>query len=179
MKIRKANINDLDNFYSLFQKLVQTKFSKEYSTKTLEYFIEEDFSKQNFKRWLMKKEKQIHLAEDEKMLVAFLIVSKPYGGTSWGHWLAVDEKYQRKGIASSLLKMWEKNAIGWGCHMLHLITEKRNLNFYTKRGFIYMGMIPKNYFGTDDYYFYKKIAEPKEENYLREYLQKKRNKTSL
>ncbi len=116
------------------------------------------------------------MAKDKDQIVGFLMVSAAYGGVSFGNWLVVCRNYQRQGIASKLLKIWEKEAKKWGCHKLHLLTEGRNVSFYQKRGFILLGLIPKNYFGADDFYFYKTIQEPKEENYLKAYLKKKKRK---
>ncbi len=92
----------------------------------------------------------------------------------FGNWLAVDRDYQNKGIASRLLKLWEKYALGVGVHAIWLWTTENNQQFYQNRGFSLAGKFPKAWFGFDHYLFYRLLRHPEEKNYLKEYLASKK-----
>lgn len=166
MKIYKANLNDIEKFFSFFEKSIFNEFP-EYNDKIKKYFIETDYSKESISNLLEKGSYDLFLAEENEEIVGYLLVSKIYGGIAWGNWIAVDKNHQGKGIATSLLKMWEENSINEGAHKLELWSDERNVEFYTNRGFSLLGKIPSNYFGLDDYFFYKSIGEPNESSFLK------------
>ncbi len=173
MNYRKATLNDLDKFHAFFTKRLKKDFLRSrdnpdnYSALTIEYLYNEQFNKKYFTDKIKSGNKIVYLALDNREIIGFLVVETIDGGVSFGLWLAVDEDQRGKGVASSLLKLWEKEVIDWGGHNIYLYTEKRNLQFYKKRGFTFIGLIPKSWFGSDHYLFHKIIQEPKEENYLR------------
>jgi len=172
--IKKATLKDLDKFYKFFSRSIKTQFP-EYSFATCRFFVEFESPKESFKKWLEKDQKLLLLATVNGKIVGYLLAASPYGGVSMANWIVVDDKYQRKGIGSKLLQEWEKEAKKQGAHKLHLWTDKRNVEFYKKRGFIYIGMVPESWFGADDCIFFKAIGEPKEKNYLREFLKKQKS----
>ena len=69
------------------------------------------------------------------------------GGTYWG-WMYVDilwvhESHRHKGIGSKLLCEAEKEAIGRGCHHVHLDTMSWQApEFYKKHGYEVIGTLP-------------------------------------
>lgn len=120
---------------------------------------------------MSKGKKYVYLSEDEGKLVGYLLVAKSIAGVAFADWLAVDNKYQKKGIATKLISMWEKDAIEEGAHALYLwTTNDYNINFYKNRGFSLSGKFPKAWHGIDTYLMCKILREPKEENYLKNYL---------
>ncbi len=163
---KKANLKDFNAFWVAFAKNIKTQFP-EYSAKTRNFFIEQEYCPEALKAQIKNKEIAIYAAFSGKGVVGFLMVRYLCGGVGLGVWLSVSNKHQGKGIATKLLKMWQKEAKKVGIHKLHLWTDKRNLNFYKKQGFAYVGKIPKNYYGADDYLFYKVIQPPKEKNFLK------------
>ena len=164
--INKAITEDLNSFYDFFQKKLKENFSDEYTPRTIAHFIEKTFTKEATSKSI--KNCNLFLAKDGKKIVGFLFKLDPQKyGVDYTDWLVVDEDYRGRGIGSNLLKAWEKDALKKGAHCLMIMTEQRNVDFYKKRGFIYMGRIPKGWAGAEDIYFYKPIQEPKEENYLR------------
>lgn len=179
MIYRRAKISDLDNFFDFFAKslkkyfLRQERNTDDYTSLALDYMCDEGFNKGYFRKGITNRNKIIYLALDDSNIFGYLIVEKLDGGVSFGEWLAVDNNYQKRGIAISLLKMWENEVLKWGGHMVYIYTEKRNLEFYKNRGFNYVGLMPKSWYGADHYLFYKTLQEQKEENYLREYLKKR------
>lgn len=178
MIYRKATLADLDKFFEYFKESLHIYFSKKNdpdddTENTLNYFHEVDYSKSKLAKDLRKKEKYLYLALDGDKIAGYLMVESSYGGMTFGHWFVVDKIYQKRSVGTKLLKMWEKDALNWGCHKLYIYTESRNREFYKNRGFTYIGFIPECYFGENSHFFYKTIQKAKEENYLREYLKKR------
>lgn len=161
---KEATIKDLSNFFPFFKESIKNYFP-EYSLRTRKYFIETEYSPDYLKK-AMKQGLSLFLAFFNKEVAGYLMTSELVGGVCLANWLAVSEKHQGKGIASKLLKMWEEEAKKAGFHKLHLWTDKRNLLFYKKRGFKFVGKVPDNFYGADDYLFYKSIQKPKEKNFL-------------
>ncbi|RJQ26862.1 N-acetyltransferase [Candidatus Parcubacteria bacterium] len=172
IQIRQGTIEDFSSFYKYFKKSIEEQFYV-YTPNTRDYLLEVDSPRTWFKKQIKEGKKTVFLAMRGKKTVGYLCVSKPNGGISFGNWLAVDDPYRKKGIASKLLKMWEDYALDLKAHGLCLWAEDKNVNFYKNRGFILGGTFQKAWYGIDHYLFYKTIAEPKEENYLKKYLESK------
>lgn len=95
-------------------------------------------------------------------------------GVSFADWLGVDKQYQKRGIASRLLTLWEQEALVEGAHSLHLWTTENNVEFYKKRGLSCGGVFPKAWHGENCYLIYKTLREPEEKNFLKKYLKQKK-----
>lgn len=163
---KKAQVKDLDNFFKFFSKSIKDYFP-EYTEKTKKLFITSDYSKESIQDSL-KKEGALYLAKDKEKVVGYLLTTeKPYGGVWFLNWIAVDKNYRNQKIAKNLLNMWEEEALRKGVHCLMLCSDKRNNNFYKKMGFVFMGFVPKGYFGAEDFWFYKLIQEAREKNYFK------------
>jgi len=166
--VSKATINDLDDFIPFFQHNLRKYFSKEFTPKTLDHFLNKLYSKKAANKTIESKIAYIFVVKDKGKIIGFLWqLNKPSGGVAFNDWMAVDENYQRKGIGSKLLKIWEKESLKNGVHSLRLITEENNIKFYEKNGYKMIGLFPKGNYGIDGYHMYKPIQEPKEENYLK------------
>jgi N-acetylglutamate synthase-like GNAT family acetyltransferase len=160
IKINKASVDDLNTFFSFFQKSLQTQFPQ-YSPSSLKHFLTKDYCLDRNKQGVEEGWRQIFLAKDDKKIVGYLMASAPYGGVGFCNWIAVSPDFQHQGIATKLLIAWEKQAIKDGAHKLHLWTDDRNLEFYSKGGFVLVGRILHNYFGATASLFYKTIGKPK------------------
>jgi len=160
IKIKKATIKDLNSFWRLFSQSVKNQFPH-YSEKAKNYFLKKAFSKKELRNDLKNKNIIIFLALSDREVAGYLLGLYPYGGVSYVSWLAVRDSFQGKGIGSRLLKEYESLAKKQGAHKIHLWTDKRNLKFYKKEGYKLVGNIPENYFGADDWLFYKKIQKPR------------------
>ncbi len=163
---KKANLKDFNAFWAAFAKNIKTQFP-EYSAKTRDFFIEQEYCPEALKAQLKNKEIAIYAAFSEKEVIGFLMVRYICGGVCLGVWLSVLKKYQGKGVATKLLKMWQTDAKESGMHKIQLWTDRRNLNFYKKQGFVYVGKIPKDFYGEDDFLFYKTLQKPQEKNFLK------------
>jgi|ETNmetMinimDraft_2_1059921.scaffolds.fasta_scaffold77165_1 GNAT superfamily N-acetyltransferase len=166
---RKAGEGDLEEFYILFNKLTVELFS-EYSLNIRKNIVEKEWSYNAVKAQFNSGQINIYLAFSFDKLIGYLVARPIVGGVCLGEWMAIDKDYQKMGVASGFLSVWEKDAKKNGMHKLHLWADKRNVQFYKNRGFILVGKIPKNYYGVDDYFFYKSIQKPLEKNYLKKEL---------
>ena len=160
VKIKKATISDIEPFWNLFKDSVKTQFPQ-YSFKVKKLFLKKYFTKKSFVGDLKRKKIDLLLAFINNQIVGYLLALPPYGGISYISWIAVKDSFRKKGIGSSLLKEYEIVAKRKGIHKIHLWTDRRNLRFYKKNGWTPVGHIPKNYFGADDWLFYKSIQNPK------------------
>lgn len=160
IKIKKAKVSNIESFFDLFKVSVRTQFS-EYSLRTKNLFLKKYFTKKNFIDDLKRKRIDLLLAFIDNRIVGYLVAFPPYGGIAYISWIAVKNSFQGKGIGSALLKEYESIAKRKGIHKIHLWTDKRNLKFYKNNKWTLVGHIPKNYFGADDWLFYKKIQNPK------------------
>jgi len=156
VRIRKAVTSDINPFWNFFVKSIKTQFP-EYSLKAKNHFLRKAFSKRNFINWLKKKERVLLLVLSEGKVIGYLLADFPYGGVSFVTWMAIDEKFQGKGIGSLLLKEYETIAKKQKAHKISLWTYKKNLKFYEENGYILVGNIPKSWFKADHWLFYKEI----------------------
>lgn len=171
IKIKRVGISDFEEFYKLFQKTLSEGYFlySPASVKTLEI----DFPKATILKDIENGKKILFLGYINNKLAGYLLTNRMNGGVSFGHWLAVDRDFQRKGVGSSLLKFWEKEALSEGCHALELFTTKNDVEFYVNRGFTLVGEFPKAWYGLDHFHFYKTIREPDEKLFLAPYKKKK------
>ncbi len=175
IKTREATINDFDLFYPFFKKCINNLFPQ-FTLATQQFYLQEEFKKSVIRKGLTKKKKSLYLAFKNDTVIGILLVDKTYGGICFASWLAVDPSFQKHGVASSLLSLWEKQVVKDGGHATLLWTSKNNIPFYKNREYILIGEFPQAWFGIDYYQFYKPLALPEEKNYLREYLTKKKTK---
>ena len=166
-RISLATPNDVDRFYPLFEKSMKTQFS-EYTDKTIQYYLQKEYPPDVMKDKILKKSISLLLAYKEEAIVGYLIGQRVYGGIAFGEWLGVDDAHQRQGIGSALLQAWEQHSIQLGAHKIHLWTAEKNVGYYQKRGYVLVGKVPDNYFGTDDYFMYKTLRKSHEDNFLKD-----------
>lgn len=166
--IKLLGVSNLDRFFTLFEKSISTQFP-EYTQNTRNYFTKKESSKKQFKHLIKKGKKKIFIAIANGKIVGYLTASKIYGGIGFCEWLGVSDEYQHKGVGTALLKKYETMSLKKGAHKIHLWTANKNISFYKKNGYILVGNIPENYFGTDEYLMYKILQEAKEVNYLKDF----------
>lgn len=159
IRIKRANHNDISLFWDFFSNSVKSQFPV-YSEKAKNYYLKKDYTKNNIRKWLKHRNITLLLAVCDKAIVGYLMASYPFGGVPYISWIAVEETLHGMGIGTKLLKRYETIAKRRGIHKIHLWTDKRNVRFYKKRGYILVGHIPQNFFGADDWLFYKTLQSP-------------------
>lgn len=171
-KIRIATTKELRTFFQAFTKSVAEDFPA-YTHNTILYLLQDVFSLKSLQEEIKKGICQIFLASVNKRIVGYLVSTHPYGGVGFCNWIAVYPDYRKKGLASALLETWEKKAQKDGAHKVHLWTDRRNIEFYKKRGYILVGRIPDNFFGANDYLFYKTFGKSSEKKFLKDFLKRR------
>ena len=106
-------------------------------------------------------------------ILGFISLESKDGGVGLVEWFIVDKSYRGKGLGTALMARLEKEAISKYYHHIFLYTEtKKNIEFYKRRGFEYVGLQKKSWFGEDEHMM-QKILRDKPfhemfERYLRE-----------
>ena len=113
----------------MFSKLTKERFP-EYSKRIKDYWVKKEFNLESIIFQIKDQQMTIYLAVCCEDIVGYLMAKPIAGGVCLGVWLAVDESHEKKGVASGLLKLWEKDAKKQGMHKLHLCADKRNVEFY-------------------------------------------------
>lgn len=170
---RQGTEADIPAFLAFFRTSIPILFPQ-YSPNSVTYEVDVDYSPEFLTRKLKSGGKKVYLALDGDKIVGYIMVMDSIAGVAFADWLAVDKKYQKRGVASALLALWEKEALLEGAHALHLWTTENNLTFYKNRGFTNGGLFPKAWHGEDCYLIYRALREPEEKNFLKSYLESKK-----
>lgn len=163
---KKITPKQYKDFFKFFERSIRGQFL-EYSIKTREYLIQNIYSFKSLTKQLRSKESVAYGAFNGNEYVGYLFVSAWPGGVCYFNWLAVAKEFQGKGIASKLIEIAGIDAKIKGFHKIRLETDKRNLKFYKKNGFKFIGKIPKYLYGADDYLLYKTLQKPNESKFLK------------
>ncbi|MDD5144545.1 MAG: GNAT family N-acetyltransferase [Candidatus Pacebacteria bacterium] len=158
LKIRRAEMSDIRPFYELFKHCLKTQFPH-YSSKTINAYLKKYFTRENIAFDLRRKIVDLLLAFVGEEVAGYILTNPPYGGVVYISWFSVKDSFQGHGIGSALLKEYEKIAKKRKIHKIHLWTDERNVKFYKKKKWILVGHVPDNYFGSEDYLFYKTIQK--------------------
>lgn len=170
--VAKANLTDFNRFYKLLTKTLNGSYFL-YSNNSSAFTLDEDLPKEDLKKYIKEGKRILYLAYAKNKVVGYLLTFKTRAGVAFAQWLAVDKDFQKHGIASKLLSLWEKEALINGAHLLQLWTTKNDIPFYLNRNFKKGGSFPQSWFGVDHYLFYKILRKPNEKVFLKEYLEKK------
>lgn len=165
VQIKKASLNEFNEFYTLFEKTLDQQYFI-YSPITIE-MIKTDLPKKSIREGIKKGNRILFLAYIEDKLAGYLLTNKVNGGVAFGHWLAVERDNQKKGIGTALLKFWLDEALKQGAHMVELYTTKNNIEFYIDQGFILAEGVPGSWFGVDHFHFYKTLRKFDEDKYFK------------
>ncbi len=134
VKIRAAAQKDLDVFWDIFSKSIETQFTG-YSPKLRNYFLRKLYSKENFKQWLIEKEVILLLALQDGKIIGYLLATLPFSGTSYLIWMTVEEPFRKKGIGGALLNQYEILIKRKGAQKIHIWASDTNFDFYKENGY--------------------------------------------
>lgn len=163
---KKLETEDFEAFYEFFSKSLKELFPH-YHPRAIDQYLTGDYSKETLQNLLKNGKKTAFLAYTDNKIIGFMLVSKTFGGVSFGNWLAVDCDYQNRGIGSKLLYVWEKQAEE-DAHTLQVWTTDLRVNFYKRKGFTLVGNFPKAWFGVDHYLLFKLLQDPQPKHYLKD-----------
>lgn len=158
IKIERLKKKDLLGFYKLFKQSLVEDF-KEYSPEVVA-FQWKRHRKNRLLKWVKSGDEYIFLAKNEEgRLVGVLMSQRIVGGVSYCDWLIVSHDFRGMGVGTKLVEFWEKWTRRNKGHLLILSSNKRNVSFYKKNGFVKYGHLVNGYFNEDDYQLCKKIGE--------------------
>lgn len=161
MEIREIKIKEAGRFIEFFRSSIKTQFP-EYSKKSKDLLIKKEWTVEKVKESLKEKYILYVLVFDKDKIVGYLIATIPFAGISSIFWLAVDEKYQGRGIATKIINKSIALLKKKGAHKVNLsVTNKKLIPFYEKLGFQNLCFVKKDYFGLDAYWMYKDIQKPR------------------
>ncbi len=169
----EGKLSEFNKFFKLFSKSLKEQFDN-FPKNAIAFYLEIGYPKLSLKKQIKSGKRNIFLAKNSKNeVVGYLLSSQDWGGVNIALWLAVEKEYQKRGIATKLLKLWEEYSKKHKNHALLLYTRKANRSFYKERGFLEAGLLPSFWFGVNSYIFYKILGSAKEEDYLADFLRKK------
>ena len=93
-------------------------------------------------------------------LVGIITLKGDYGGVLYIDFLGVAKSFRQKGLGKILLAAAEKWSLAHKYHYLWLNTEsQKNIDYYRRRGFEYVGVHRKSWFGADEHIMGKLLRE--------------------
>jgi len=104
-----------------------------------------------FKEMPKQKDSIILLSKEKDEITGFAFGWDDYG-VYWLDWLGVKKEHRHKGIATELLKAFEKECKKRGSHKVHLDTSKTNfpaISCYLKNGYRIEGELKKHWLKWD------------------------------
>lgn len=148
----------LDNDFGHYQKRTVVAYKK---LSDIKYYTK-----------VLQRKSAITLGAFEKnKLIGFISLENKDGGVGFVEWFIVDKVYRGKGIGTALMNRLEKEALRKYYHYLYLYTETRkNIEFYKKRGFAYVGLQKKSWFGEDEHMMQKILRDRPFDEIYKKYL---------
>lgn len=168
--LRKLNQKDLPQLLELFNTVLQEDFP-EYQPRVSIIYRQHIFNNKFFTKFFKRRTNTVIGSFENNKLIAFLVIYGHTGGVAEFIWLAVDKLYRRKGIATQILKEGEKWLLKNRFHYLFFHTENLQLiEFYKKRGYEYVGLQKKIWFGVDEHLLQKVLRNKPFEEIFTKYL---------
>jgi len=129
------------------------------------------FNEKFFRKFLNRKTNAGFGAFDQKNnLIASVEARGDFGGVAFVEWFIVKKVFRSMGVGTSLLKKVDQWLIKHKYHYEYLYTEtEKNINFYKKRGFEYVGLQKKAWFGIDEHLMQKVLREKPFEEIFEKY----------
>ena len=184
IKIEKLTFQDLDLFWQVFSKVLQTDFPG-YTKAVVDYFLNKAYTRANFNYWLSTDWKIVLAAKTEGHpkallpekgptastfrhvgfragIIGFAVLDKPYGGVCFCRWLGVLAEFRNQGVGKKLIEAWLNYAKNSGCHKAEVASQPEAKDFYKKCNLDLEGKRKLSYFGIDQYIFGRVINQPRD-----------------
>ena len=154
--VRPLVPKEIDVFYPLFATVVTEDFP-EYKPQIDRICLQID-TKAYYRGLYKKNEGVLMGAFDGEELAGFLVITKDIGGVGHFKWLGVEKLHRKQGIASALLAAGEQWLLENKFHHLYFHTENmKNVEFYKRRGYEFVGLRKNSWFGVDEYLMQKQL----------------------
>lgn len=158
-RIEQLSLDSLTSITDIINRVLQDDFP-EYPKRVSDIYRKHIYNKKYYRKLIKNKDNVVFGVIINQQVVGIIAIKADYGGVAYIDWLAVKKEHRNKGLGSILLKQVEKWALNNYFHFLYLFTEtKKNMDYYKKRGFNYMGCYRKSYFGADEHVFQKILKD--------------------
>jgi len=118
------------------------------------------YNQKYFAKLLKNKENAVFSAYEGSKLAGIIAVKTEDGGVMQIDWLIVKKEFRGMGVGTLLLKEAEKWALEHKLHYVYLFTETdKNIEFYEKRGFRFVGTHFNSWFGETEHILGKSLRE--------------------
>lgn len=169
--IHKPTLNELSEIVGIVKTSLKEDFPM-YDIK-IQTAYGKIFGKKFFRKLLTEKGNTVLGAYVNNDLVGILGIKGDFGGAAFVEWFIVKKEFRNQGIGKTLLKACEKWVFDNKYHFLYLFTEShKNIKFYKRRGFEYVGKYRKSWFGADEHVMQKLLREKPFEEIFEKYLRK-------
>lgn len=132
-------------------------FPKEYSPKLIKSMLNKELREEILMIKLSHKIMTAFASYYNSHLCAVLLVQNVPGGVTVGEWMYVLPKFQKKGMATKLLKKWQQHSKNQKKHLLMLWSIPKYSTFYERRGFTISGEIKRAWFNLRSMLFTRNI----------------------
>lgn len=118
------------------------------------------YNKAHFAKFLSKDDRVIFGVYQGPKLAGVIAIMQEDGGVLRIDWLVIKKEFRGMGLGTLLLKKSEEWALAHKLHYEYLFTEAdKNIEFYKKRGFRFVGTHPNSWFGETEHVLGKSLRE--------------------
>lgn len=154
--IRKLSLNQAGEISRIVTDSLKVDFP--YKKETISAYSKM-FNKKYFADIIKGKKNVAFGAYIKNELIGIVIAKAEYGGVVYVEWIVIKKNFRGEGIGSKLLEEVEKWCILNKNHYIYLNTETdKNIEYYKKRGFRYVGVHKNFWFGEDEHILGKNLV---------------------
>ncbi len=156
--IHPLTLNELPTICAIVHRGIREDFTM-YDEKIRQIYIRR-FGRRFYRQLIAKKGNVVLGGFVGDELVGVLGIKGDFGGAAFLDWLIVKRKFRSRGIGTALLSAGEKWALENKYHYLYFYTETRkNIDFYKKKGYEFIGTFRKSWYGSDEYAMQKVLRD--------------------
>jgi len=153
--IKEVSFGEVSLVTSLVHESLPEDFP--YKQETIEAYIK-SYDEIYFTKVMGNQRNCVFGAYDNDKLLGVIILKPDNGGVVYVDWLVVKKEAREEGVGSLLLKKADQWALTNKYHYFYLYTETdKNIDFYTKRGFVYIGKHENSWFGETEHILGKQL----------------------
>ncbi len=155
--VKKIEEKDIQAVSQLISDALDSDFP--YKKETIKS-LQKEYGEKYFAKTFEDQKNCILGAYDNDTLIGATVIKPDTGGVIYVDWLIVAKKYRGAGVGSALLDEMESWALTHKYHYVYLYTETdKNIKFYEKRGFTYVGKYEGAWYGETEHTLGKKLKD--------------------
>ncbi len=171
--VKRLSVSQISDIVAIIKKVLTDDFP-EYESRVSYIYRTSIFTPSFFKKIIKDKTNAAFGVFVKKDLAGIIVLKSEFGGGIFVEWLAVKKQYRNSGIGDALLNQAQKWALEHKNHFMYLYTEsKKNIAYYTKRGFVHSACFENSWFGATEHIMSKQLRHKPFEEMFKKYLRKK------